>query len=186
MWIGLWACVGCLNTLTWSTPLWPQQFHSAVDFTTLLFVVTSPYPLCIISNVLYLDVPRIWTLSPVLYSRWPGGVIKSSRGPIIRDWGWMALPCRIWHLTVAEGSQDSCYDPVTLCMESDNFGSTWNDNLSGYAPIVVRVVEHKWTPVSKHTGTSVVTCYEACNVRSKPVKNAIYSRNFAYYCVHIF
>ena len=79
----------------------------------------------------------------------------------------MALPCRICYLTVAEGSQDSCIVPVILCMDSDNFGSTWDDDLSGYSPVVVRrVVEHKWAPVSKHTGTFVVTCYEACGLRS--------------------
>ena len=80
----------------------------------------------------------------------------------------MALPCRICHLTVAEGSQDSFRAPVILCMDSDNFGSTWDDDLSGYTPLVVRrVVEHKWAPVSKHTGTFVVTRYEPCKVRSE-------------------
>ena len=81
----------------------------------------------------------------------------------------MALPCVICHLTIAEGSQDSCKVPVNiLCMDSDNFGSTWDDDLSGYVPEVVRrVVELKWAPVSKHTGTFVVTCYETCKVRSE-------------------
>ena len=167
VWVGVWTCLGWLNTLTWYTaPLCPQQCHSAVHL-IIYVVVFSPYPLGIRNNVLY-PAPWCWTMIPVLYSRWPGGVIKISRGPFLGDWRCTALPCRICHLTVAEGSQDSCIVPVILCMDSDNFSSTWYDDLSGYSPFVVRrVVEHKWALVSKHTDTFVVTCYEPCKVRSK-------------------
>ena len=81
----------------------------------------------------------------------------------------MTLPCGICHLTVAEGSQDSSSFTIILCTDSDNFGSTWDDEFSGYTPVFERrLVEHQWAPVSKHTGTFVVTCYEPCKVRSNP------------------
>ena len=167
MWVGVWTCLGLLNTLTWYTaPLCPQQCHSAVHL-PISNIILSPYPLGIINNVHY-PAPRCWTMIREHYSRWPAVVIKITRGPLTGNWGWMALPCRICHLTVAEGSQDSFVVPVSIiCMYSDNFGSTWDDNLTAFLPCVVLIVKHKWTPVSKHTGTFVVTRYEPCKVRSK-------------------